>query len=210
MKNWKYFPRYWPFLRGIHRSPVHSPHKGRVTGSFGVCLDVHWTSGWANSRYFGDLRRHGAHCDITVMRCFVVVKSWLTGWWIHVLHLHVPTSCTCCFTSGGYDFRCISEVIPKDIKIDHFQKRKSFTSFVGCISGQNKFKFEKSFQLRRDHFVYAPCQEETPLRSNVVSYWLGACTQWSLLRPVCITWSKGSHIHGAHFTYMVDKGLWHG
>ena len=27
--KWKYFPRYWPFLRGIHRSPVNSPHKGQ-------------------------------------------------------------------------------------------------------------------------------------------------------------------------------------
>ena len=26
--NEKTFPRYWPFVRGIHRSPVNSPHKG--------------------------------------------------------------------------------------------------------------------------------------------------------------------------------------
>ena len=25
--KWKYFPRYWPFVRGIHRPPVNSPHK---------------------------------------------------------------------------------------------------------------------------------------------------------------------------------------
>ena len=25
---WKYFPRYWPFMRGFHRSTVNSPHKG--------------------------------------------------------------------------------------------------------------------------------------------------------------------------------------
>ena len=25
----KHFPRYWPFVRGIHRSPVNSPHKGQ-------------------------------------------------------------------------------------------------------------------------------------------------------------------------------------
>ena len=32
--KWKHFPRYWPFERGIQRSPVNSPHKGqwRVTG----------------------------------------------------------------------------------------------------------------------------------------------------------------------------------
>ena len=25
--KWKHFPRYWPFVSGIHRSPVNSPHK---------------------------------------------------------------------------------------------------------------------------------------------------------------------------------------
>ena len=27
--KWKHFTRYWPFVRGIHRSPVHSLHKGQ-------------------------------------------------------------------------------------------------------------------------------------------------------------------------------------
>ena len=27
--KWKQFPRYWPFVRRIHRSPVNSPHKGQ-------------------------------------------------------------------------------------------------------------------------------------------------------------------------------------
>ena len=27
--KWKHFPRYWPFVRGIHRWPVNSPHKGQ-------------------------------------------------------------------------------------------------------------------------------------------------------------------------------------
>ena len=26
--KWKHFPHYWPFVRGIHRSPVISPHNG--------------------------------------------------------------------------------------------------------------------------------------------------------------------------------------
>ena len=25
--KWKYFPRCWPFVKGIHRSPMDSPHK---------------------------------------------------------------------------------------------------------------------------------------------------------------------------------------
>ena len=27
--KWKHFPRCWPFVCGIHRSPVNSPHKGQ-------------------------------------------------------------------------------------------------------------------------------------------------------------------------------------
>ena len=26
--KWKNFPRFWTFVRGIHRSPVNSPQKG--------------------------------------------------------------------------------------------------------------------------------------------------------------------------------------
>ena len=31
--NWKHFPRYWPFVWGIHWSPVNSPHKGHWRGA---------------------------------------------------------------------------------------------------------------------------------------------------------------------------------
>ena len=31
--KWKHFPRHWPFVWGIHRSPVNSPHKGQSRGA---------------------------------------------------------------------------------------------------------------------------------------------------------------------------------
>ena len=31
--KWKHFPRYWPFVRRIHRSPVNSTHKGKWRGT---------------------------------------------------------------------------------------------------------------------------------------------------------------------------------
>ena len=37
--RWKHFPRYWPFVRGIHRSPVDSPHKGQWRGAFDLPLN---------------------------------------------------------------------------------------------------------------------------------------------------------------------------
>ena len=31
--KWKHFPRYWPFVMGIHRSPVNSSHKDQWRGA---------------------------------------------------------------------------------------------------------------------------------------------------------------------------------
>ena len=31
--KWKHFPCYWPFVWGIHRGPVNSPHKGQWRGA---------------------------------------------------------------------------------------------------------------------------------------------------------------------------------
>ena len=38
--KWKHFPCYWPFVRGIHRSPVNSPAQRPVTRSFDVFFDL--------------------------------------------------------------------------------------------------------------------------------------------------------------------------
>ena len=37
--KWKHFPRYWPFARGIHRSPVNSPQRP-VTRNFDDFFDL--------------------------------------------------------------------------------------------------------------------------------------------------------------------------
>ena len=66
--KWKHFPRYWHFVRGIHRSPVNSPHKGQWRGALMFSLIYAWINGWVNSREAGDLRRHRAHYDAIVIR----------------------------------------------------------------------------------------------------------------------------------------------
>ena len=65
--KWKHFPRYWPFVRGIHRSSVNSPHKGQWRGALMFSLICVWINGWVNNRGAGDLRRYRAHYDVTVM-----------------------------------------------------------------------------------------------------------------------------------------------
>ena len=48
--KWKHFPRYWHFVRGIHRSPVNSPHKGQWRGAQIFSLICAWINGWVNNR----------------------------------------------------------------------------------------------------------------------------------------------------------------
>ena len=81
--KWKHFPRYWPFVRGIHRSPVDSPHKSQSRGALIFSLICVWTNGWANTRGAGDLIRDRAHYDVTVM------------WWHHGHELIIYHTCTC-------------------------------------------------------------------------------------------------------------------
>ena len=65
--KWKHFPRYWPFVRGIHRSPGNYLRKGQWRGALMFSLIFAWMNGWVNTREAGDLRRHGAHYDVSVM-----------------------------------------------------------------------------------------------------------------------------------------------
>ena len=97
--KWKHFPRYWPFVRRIHRSPVNSPHKGQWRGALMFSLICTRINDWVNNREAGDLRRHQAHCDVIVMQNghhfadgifkHIILKE--TGWiWIQILLKFVP------------------------------------------------------------------------------------------------------------------------
>ena len=65
--RWKHFPRYWPFVRGLHRSPVNSPYKDQWRGALMFSLICACTNDWVNNRDAGNLRRHRAHLNVTVM-----------------------------------------------------------------------------------------------------------------------------------------------
>ena len=59
----KHFPRYWPFVRGIHRWPVNSPYKGQWRRALMFSLIYAGINFWVNNREAGDLRCHRAHYD---------------------------------------------------------------------------------------------------------------------------------------------------
>ena len=59
--KWKHFPRYRPFVRGIHRSPVNSPHKGQWRRALMFLLICTRINGCVNNGEAGDLRHYSAH-----------------------------------------------------------------------------------------------------------------------------------------------------
>ena len=69
--KWKHFPRYWPFVWGIHLSPVNSLHKSQWRGSLMFSLICALINGWVNSHEAGDLRRNHAHYDVILMSCLL-------------------------------------------------------------------------------------------------------------------------------------------
>ena len=77
--KWKHFPRYWHFVRGIHRWPVDSSQKGQWRGEFVFSLICAWAIGWANNHDAGDLRRHRAHYDATVIFATALHQSLAFG-----------------------------------------------------------------------------------------------------------------------------------
>ena len=84
----KYFLRYWPFLQGIHRSPVNSPHKGQWHGALMFSLICAWINGWVNNREAGDLRCYITHYDVTVMINFTYVHHLLNHHFLYNLDEH--------------------------------------------------------------------------------------------------------------------------
>ena len=81
--KWKHFPRYWPFVGGIHRSPMNSPHKGQWRGALMFSLICVWIKSWVNNRKTGDLRRYRAHHGVIVMIRRLIAK--IIG---HILRLN--------------------------------------------------------------------------------------------------------------------------
>ena len=65
--KWTHFPRYWPFVWENHRWPLNFPHKGQWRGALLFSLICARINAWVNNREAGDLRRHRAHYDVTVM-----------------------------------------------------------------------------------------------------------------------------------------------
>ena len=141
ISKWKHFPR--PFVRGIHRRPVNSPHKGQWRGAFMFSLICVWVNGWVNNREAGDLRRHRAHYDVIVMANHVMkcISGWFGCGLFHNSRI----------TYHGYAMRKILPLCRKTVTC----KSKGFLCLFGhnscihcfCLKNLNLFSQNITFRV---------------------------------------------------------------
>ena len=90
--KWKHFPRYWPFVRGIHRPPANSLHKGQWRGTLMFYLICalnkrlnNQSGGWWFETPTRSLWRH---CNVLIgscdffhfSQCFFIGKRFIVGY----------------------------------------------------------------------------------------------------------------------------------
>ena len=129
---------YWPFVQGIRRWLVNSPHKGQWRGALMFSLICDWINAWVNNREAGDLRHYRAHYDVTVMisiqsdlfilmhqSCFICTGTiiWLSKW-----HLCNPER-------WGVNSACIYQLCV--YLMGCFVSTHTFTRIVWNISRRN-------------------------------------------------------------------------
>ena len=103
--KWKHFPRNWPFVRGIHRYPVNSLHKGQWRRALMFSLICVWINDWVNNRDAGGLRRYRAHYDVILM----ILKNYNIGWcyWLNsVLYTNFIQKSFHLMLMFDWSFRC--------------------------------------------------------------------------------------------------------
>ena len=89
--KWKHFPCYWPFVRGIHRWPVNSPHKGQWRGALMFSL-------------------------ICALNKRLSKQSW--GWWFKTPSRSLWRHCNGTKTVTWPESRCIRQGANKHISVN--------------------------------------------------------------------------------------------
>ena len=75
--KWKHFPHYWPYVRGIYRSPVNSHKKGHWRGDF-FSLNKRWSKQSRRRWFERPSRSSRCHCDDSQLFEYLVsVNLWI-------------------------------------------------------------------------------------------------------------------------------------
>ena len=81
--KWKHCSRYWPFVRGIQRSPVNYPHKGQLLGALTFYLiwalnkrlSKHSWSWWFETPLYSLWRHCNDHFDYYYCLCLMYARD---------------------------------------------------------------------------------------------------------------------------------------
>ena len=96
--KWKHLLHYWPFVQGIHRPSVNSPHKGQWRGALMFSSIYAWINPRVNNGEAGDLIHYRDHYGITVMIHVTDMEGVSAGWSMdyHVICYSSIPSIRCC------------------------------------------------------------------------------------------------------------------
>ena len=129
-------------MRGIHRSPVNSPHKGQWRGALMFSLINTLVNSWENNREAGDFRCHRAHCDVIVMCNFSRIQF---NW--SVIYADCNKLCSNKHARTIF-YHCIlyeywTDVVPSDqiVYREHWNKNIFFRDIYVCIKWSLEFVF---------------------------------------------------------------------
>ena len=96
--KWIHFLCYRPFGRGIHWSPVNSPHEGQWRWSLMFSVICAWINGWLNNKWGWWFETRRANYDVIVMLTIIFTVR-TKVYFCHWIHGHMMTS------SNGKIFR---------------------------------------------------------------------------------------------------------
>ena len=136
--KWKHFPRYGPFVRGIHRSPVNSPHEGQWRGA--SIFSFHTVSNELNFILYADDTTltsplcsftHGAQNDVSHVSSQINSELLKISDWLKVNKLSLNVDKTKYMIFHNYQRVIANEDIP-DLQInDKMIERVSCFNFLG-------------------------------------------------------------------------------
>ena len=168
------FPRYWPFVRGTHRSPVESHDKGQR-----ICARI---NAWVYNRNASDLRHHRAHYDVIVRVCWLFSKIYVNYVIIRVtLYAHSWIK----VVAGGWRFGA-SEIIIQPGRVIHVTRPSTARpwhkpNFEYTKDTPYTISSRASYGTSRADSRFVSSQWETVLLCNDVSHWLGTSQESALI-----------------------------
>ena len=136
----EHFPRNWPFVRGIHRSPANSPHKGQWRRALMFSLICAWINCCVNNLEAGDMKHHLAHYDSIGMKYLEIL-------FIHSIHSFCSILFKCDFLRRTYRNDLIVEKI-KNLYFTEFLSNYNMHSVATLGQGQVNERQKKFY----DHF----------------------------------------------------------